>query len=137
MGNAFQIPNGIYKIHLSTSKQNVYKAREGVKKGFTDFVTDKGKGDYSLYTITDSATSLTDKLSVELTRTLTDTTTVKLTDKASLNNIKDKEVDKYYYKLEIMSLKKLEIALLTNTIWHISILSRPAIRIVQDQLFII
>ena len=68
-------------MQLSTTRQNVLKAREGLhKKGFIPFTTGTSKGNYAQYSIIDCTTQFTVKTTDELTDRITDAITGELTE---------------------------------------------------------
>ena len=89
--------------HLKTTRQNIIKAREALRRrGFLSFTPGKGKDAPSLYTIVGIpdplSAPLSDELSGQLSDKITDESTGELThalsDKTTVYNNKDKEIDK-------------------------------------------
>ena len=122
-------------MQLSTTRQNVLKAREGLhKKGFISFTTGTSKGNYAQYSIIDCTTQFTVQTTDELTDKVTDAITGELTEplpgRLPPHNIKDKEI----YKSHNISMEKLESMLLEESEWHSSILSRLSTAITSDKL---
>ena len=112
-------------MQLSTTRQNVLKAREGLhRKGFISFTTGTSKGNYAQYSIIDCTTQFTVQTTDELTDKVTDAITSELTEplpgRLPPHNIKDKEIYKYHN----ISMERLESMLLEEREWHSSILSR-------------
>lgn len=78
-------PTAIISVYLNTSKQNVMKAREGLRrKGLITFTPGSGINDNPLYTLTECNEQLPGKLPSQLPSQLSE----------SLSPIKDKEKDK-------------------------------------------
>ena len=122
-------------MQLSTTRQNVLKAREGLhKKVFISFTTGTSKGNYAQYSIIDCTTQFTVQATDELTDKVTDAITGELTEPLSgrlpPHNIKDKE----RYKSHNISMEKLESMLLEEREWHSSILTRLSTAITPDKL---
>ena len=79
--DAFQVLNGANPHAVSTTRQNVIKAREGLhKKGFISFTTGTSKGNYAQYSIIDCTTQFTVQTTDELTDKVTDSITGELTE---------------------------------------------------------
>ena len=122
-------------MQLSTTRQNVLKAREGLqKKGFISFTTGTSKGNYAQYSIIDCTTQFTVQTTDELTDKITDAITGELTEplpgRLPPHNIKDKEI----YKSHNIGMEKLESMLLEEREWHSSILARLSTAITSDEL---
>ena len=125
----------LIRMQLSTTRQNVLKAREGLqKKGFISFTTGTSKGNYAQYSIIDCTTQFTIQTTDELTDKVTDAITDKLTEplpgRLPPHNIKDKEI----YKSHNISMERLESMLLEDGEWHSSILARLSTAITSDKL---
>ena len=122
-------------MQLSTTRQNVLKAREGLqKKGFISFTTGTSKGNYAQYSIIDCTTQFTVQATDELTDKITDAITGELTEplpgRLPPHNIKDKEI----YKSHNISMENLESMLLEDGEWHSSILTRLSTAITSNKL---
>ena len=122
-------------MQLSTTRQNVLKAREGLhKKGFISFTTGTSKGNYARYSIIDCTTQFTVQTTDELTEKVTDAITGELTEplpgRLPPHNIKDKEI----YKSHYISIDKLESMLFEDCEWQSSILTRLSMAITSDEL---
>ena len=77
----FRCSTELIRMQLSTTRQNVLKAREGLhKKGFISFTTGTSKGNYAQYSIIDCTTQFTVQTTDELTDKITDAITDKLTE---------------------------------------------------------
>ena len=131
----FRCSTELIRMQLSTTRQNVLKAREGLhKKGFISFTTGTSKGNYAQYSITDCTTQFTVLTTDELTDKATDGTTAELTNPLSgqlpPHNIKDKEI----YKSHYISIEKLESMLFEDCEWQSSILARLSMAITSDEL---
>ena len=64
----FRCSTELIRMQLSTTRQNVLKAREGLhKKGFISFTTGTSKGNYAQYSIIDCTTQFTVQTTDELT----------------------------------------------------------------------
>ena len=131
----FRCSTELIRMQLSTTRQNVLKAREGLhKKGFISFTTGTSKGNYAQYSIIDCTTQFTVQTTDELTDKVTDAITGELTGplpgRLPPHNIKDKEI----YKSHIISMEKLESMLLEDGEWHSLILARPSTAITSDKL---
>ena len=131
----FRCSTELIRMQLSTTRQNVLKAREGLhKKGFISFTTGTSKGNYAQYSIIDCTTQFTVQTTDELTEKVTDAITDKLTEplpgRLPPHNIKDKEI----YKSHNISMEKLESMLLEEREWHSSILTRLSTAITSDKL---
>lgn len=96
-------PTTMICCHLKTSRQNIVKARESLRRrGFLSFTPGKGKDAPSLYTIVGNPDPLSAPLSDELSGPLSDKMTNELTgelphelsDKTTVYNNKDREIDK-------------------------------------------
>ena len=80
-------------VYLNTSKQNVMKAREGLRrKGLITFTPGSGINDNPLYTLTESNGQLSGQMSGELSDKLPSQFSGQLSE--SLSPLKDKEKDK-------------------------------------------
>lgn len=76
----FRCSTELIRIQLSTTRQNVLKAREGLhKKGFISFTTGISKGNYAQYSIIDCTTQFTVQTTDELTNKITGAITGELT----------------------------------------------------------
>ena len=122
-------------MQLSTTRQNVLNAREGLhRKGFISFTTGTSKGNYAQYSIIDCTTQFTVQTTNELTDKVIDAITDKLTEpllgRLPPHNIKDKE----RYKSHNISMEKLEPMLLEDGEWHSSIMTRLSASITSDKL---
>ena len=131
----FRCSTELIRMQLSTTRQNVLKAREGLhKKGFISFTTGTSKGNYAQYSIIDCTTQFTVQTTDELTDKVTDAITGELTEpltgRLPPHNIIDKEI----YKSHIISMEKLESMLLEDGEWHSSILTRLSTAITSDKL---
>ena len=131
----FRCSTELIRMQLSTTRQNVLKAREGLhKKGFISFTTGTSKGNYAQYSIIDCTTQFTVQTTDELTDKVTDAITGELTEplpgRLPPHNIKDKEI----YKSHNISMEKLESMLLEEREWHSSILTRLSTAIKPDKL---
>ena len=131
----FRCSTELIRMQLSTTRQNVLKAREGLhKKGFISFTTGTSKGNYAQYSIIDCTTQFTVQITDELTDKATDETTGELTNPLSgqlpPHNIKDKEI----YKSHYISIEKLESMLFEDCEWQSSILTRLSRAITSDEL---
>ena len=131
----FRCSTELIRMQLSTTRQNVLKAREGLhKKGFISFTTGTSKGNYAQYSIIDCTTQFTVQITDELTDKATDETTGELTNPLSgqlpPHNIKDKEI----YKSHYISMDKLESMLFEDCEWQSSILTRLSTAITSDVL---
>ena len=131
----FRCSTELIRMQLSTTRQNVLKAREGLhKKGFISFTTGTSKGNYAQYSIIDCTTQFTVQAIDELTDKITDAITGELTEplpgRLPPHNIKDKEI----YKSHNISMEKLESMLLEDGEWHSSILARLSTAITSDKL---
>ena len=131
----FRCSTELIRMQLSTTRQNVLKAREGLhKKGFISFTTGTSKGNYAQYSIIDCTTQFTVQITDELTDKATDETTGELTNPLSgqlpPHNIKDKEI----YKSHYISIEKLESMLFEDCEWQSSILTRLSMAITSDEL---
>lgn len=86
-------PTAIVCVYLNTSKQNVMKAREGLRrKGLITFTPGSGINDNPLYTLTESNEQLSGQMSGELSDKLPSQFSGLLSE--SLSPLKDKEKDK-------------------------------------------
>lgn len=86
-------PTAIVCVYLNTSKQNVMKAREGLRrKGLITFTPGSGINDNPLYTLTESNEQLFGQMSGELSDKLPSQFSGQLSE--SLSPLKDKEKDK-------------------------------------------
>lgn len=82
-------PTAIISVYLNTSKQNVMKAREGLRrKGLITFTPGSGINDNPLYTLTECNEQLSGQMSGKLPSQLSDQLS------ESLSPLKDKEIDK-------------------------------------------
>ena len=131
----FRCSTELIRMQLSTTRQNVLKAREGLhKKGFISFTTGTSKGNYAQYSIIDCTTQFTVQITDELTDKATDETTGELTNPLSgqlpPHNIKDKEI----YKSHYISIEKLGSMLFEDCEWQSSILTRLSRAITSDKL---
>ena len=138
-------PTTMICCHLKTTRQNIIKAREALRRrGFLSFTPGKGKDAPSLYTIVGNpdtvlSAPLTDELSVELSGQLSDKMTNELTgelphelsDKVTVYNNKDKEIDKDIHNNnnkagdkinEKVGLGELEQRFISDTDWQQSLL---------------
>ena len=131
----FRCSTELVRMQLSTTRQNVLKAREGLhKKGFISFTTGTSKGNYAQYSIIDCTTQFTVQTTDELTDKVTDSITGELTEplpgRLPPHNIKYKEI----YKSHNISMEKLESMLLEDGEWHSLILTRMSTTITSDRL---
>ena len=86
-------PTAIVCVYLNTSKQNVMKAREGLRrKGLITFTPGSGINDNPLYTLTESNEQLSGQMSGELSDKLPSQLSGLLSE--SLSPLKDKDKDK-------------------------------------------
>ena len=119
----FRCSTELIRMQLSTTRQNVLKAREGLhKKGFISFTTGTSKGNYAQYSIIDCTNQFTVQTTDELTEPLPG--------RLPPHNIKDKDI----YKSNNISMEKLESMLLEEREWHSSILTRLSTAITSDKL---
>ena len=85
----FKVSTQILVARLNTSKQNVMKAREGLRKrGPIDLSRGEGKGKPALYTLLLSETQ-SQSLTPTMTQMLPETLTLKLSQPLPLSNIKE------------------------------------------------
>ena len=131
----FRCSTELIRMQLSTTRQNVLKAREGLhKRGFISFTTGTSKGNYAQYSIIDCTTQFTVQTTDDLTDKVTDTITGELTEPLPgllpPHNIKNKDI----YKSRNISMEKLESMLLEEREWHSSILSRLSTATEPDKL---
>ena len=136
-----QCPTTMINCHLKTTRQNIVKAREALRRrGFLSFTPSKGKDAPSLYTIvmnpdTVLSAPLTDELSVELSGQLSDKITDEstgelthaLSDKTTVYNNKDKDIHNNNNKAgdkinEKIGLGELEQRFISDTDWQQSLL---------------
>lgn len=104
--------------HIKTSKQNVMKAREGLKRrGIISFIPGTGTKNYALYTLKEPSDKLYGQLSEELSP--------RLSGQLSLYNIeKDKEyLNNKAREKNNSSLEELENIFLDDQEWQHSVLS--------------
>ena len=95
----FKVSTQMLVARLNTSKQNIMKAREGLRRrGLIGFSKGEGKGKPALYTLSvgkmDSGYFSKDEESQPLPHSLTQTLPKPLTQTLSLFNIKEKEIYK-------------------------------------------
>ncbi|WP_298073049.1 hypothetical protein [uncultured Bacteroides sp.] len=135
-----QCPTAMICCHLKTSRQNIVKSRESLRRrGFLSFTPGKGKDAPSLYTIVVNPDPLSAPLSDELSGQLSDKMTNELTgelphelsDKVTVYNNKDKEIDKDIHNNnnkagdkinEKVGLGELEQRFISDTDWQQSLL---------------
>ena len=133
-----QCPTAMICCHLKTSRQNIVKSRESLRRrGFLSFTPGKGKDAPSLYTIVGIpdplSAPLSDELSGQLSDKITDESTGELThalsDKTTVYNNKDKDIDihnnnnKAGDKInEKIGLGELEQRFISDTDWQQSLL---------------
>ena len=131
-------PTTMICCHLKTTRQNIVKAREALRRrGFLSFTPGKGKDAPSLYTIVGNpdplSAPLSDELSGQLSDKITDESTGELThalsDKTTVYNNKDKDIDihnnnnKAGDKInEKIGLGELEQRFISDTDWQQSLL---------------
>lgn len=110
-------PTSTVCAFLSTTKQNVMKAREGLKqRGFIDYHPGSGTHDSPLYTLTENPSELSDRLSNELSGQLSN----------QLPPYKNKDKDRSTTtarKESILSLEELEKMFLEDEQWQQSVLA--------------
>lgn len=133
-------PTTMICCHLKTTRQNIIKAREALRRrGFLSFTPGKGKDAPSLYTIVGNPDPLSAPLSDKLSGQLSDKMTNELTgelphelsDKVTVYNNKDKEIDKDIHNNnnkagdkinEKVGLGELEQRFISDTDWQQSLL---------------
>ena len=123
----FKVSTQMLVARLNTSKQNVMKAREGLRKrGLIDLSKGEGKGKPALYTLLLSEAQL-QTLSPTMTQTLSETVPPKLSQSLPLSNIKE-ENNKEEVREEklfpssnsknVLTLPELRVKLLNDSSWH-------------------
>lgn len=118
-------PTAIISVYLNTSKQNVMKAREGLRrKGLITFTPGSGINDNPLYTLTECNEQLSGQMSGELPDKLPSQLPSQLSE--SLSPIKDKEKDKENSTTnarvkESLGLDELERLFLADQDWQESV----------------
>ena len=110
-------PTSTVCAFLSTTKQNVMKAREGLKqRGFIEYHPGSGTHDSPLYTLTENPSELSDRLSNELSG--------QLSDQLPLYKNKDKDRFTTTARMEsILSLEELEKMFQEDEQWQQSVLA--------------
>ena len=110
-------PTSTVCAFLSTTKQNVMKAREGLRqRGFIEYHPGSGTHDSPLYTLTENPSELSDRLSNELSGQLSN----------QLPPYKNKDKDRSTTparKESILSLEELEKMFLEDEQWQQSVLA--------------
>ena len=110
-------PTSTVCAFLSTTKQNVMKAREGLRqRGFIEYHPGSGTHDSPLYTLTENPSELSDRLSNELSG--------QLSNQLPLYKNKDKDRSTTTARMEsILSLEELEKMFLEDEQWQQSVLA--------------
>ena len=110
-------PTSTVCAFLSTTKQNVMKAREGLKKrGFIEYHPGSGTHDSPLYTLTENPSELSDRLSNELSG--------QLSNQLPLYKNKDKDRSTTTARKDsILSLEELKKMFLEDEQWQQSVLA--------------
>ena len=131
----FKVSTQMLVARLNTSKQNVMKAREGLKKrGLIDLSKGEGRGKPALYTLHFSEV-LSQSLSLMTTQQLPETLTSKLSQSLPLSNIKEDNNKKEVREEKkspspnsnnVLSLSELRAKLLNDSSWHHDLSSKLA-----------
>lgn len=131
----FKVSTQMLVARLNTSKQNVMKAREGLKKrGLIGLSKGEGKGKPALYTLHFSEV-LSQSLSLMMTQQLPETLTSKLSQTLPLSNIKEDNNKKEVREEKkspspnsnnVLSLSELRVKLLNDSSWHRDLSSQLA-----------
>ena len=131
----FKVSTQMLVARLNTSKQNVMKAREGLKKrGLIDLSKGEGKGKPALYTLHFSEVQ-SQSLSPMTTQQLPETLTSKLSQSLPLSNIKEDNNKKEVREEKkspspnsnnVLSLSELRVKLLNDSSWHHDLSSKLA-----------
>ena len=110
---------------LSTSKQNVIKAREGLRRrGFVEYHSGSGTKDIPLYSLIDQSAPLSGQLSDELSPQLSDKMWGQLSGQLTLYMNKDKDRLTTTARTEsVLSLEDLEKMFLDDEQWQQSVLA--------------
>lgn len=110
-------PTSTVCAFLSTTKQNVMKAREGLRqRGFIEYHPGSGTHDSPLYTLTENPSELSDRLSNELSG--------QLSNQLPLYKNKDKDRSTTTARMEsILSLEELEKMFQEDEQWQQSVLA--------------
>ena len=110
-------PTSTVCAFLSTTKQNVMKAREGLRqRGFIEYHPGSGTDDSPLYTLTENPSELSDRLSNELSG--------QLSNQLPLYKNKDKDRFTTTARMEaILSLEELEKMFQEDEQWQQSVLA--------------
>lgn len=114
-------PTSTVCAFLSTTKQNVMKAREGLKKrGFIEYHPGSGTHDSPLYTLTENPSELPDRLPNELSPQLSG----QLSNQLTPYKKKDKDKSTTTARTEsILSLEELKKMFLEDEQWQQSVLA--------------
>lgn len=116
-------PTATICVFLSTTKQNVMKAREGLRqRGLIEYHSGSGIKDIPVYTLMDATTPLSEQLSYELSPQLP----VQLSAQLSLYKNKEKDkIDPLHNAREndVLSLEVLENMFLKDEQWQQSVLA--------------
>ena len=126
----FRCPTETIRIQLSTTKQNVVKARDELqKRGFISFEPGTDKKNPPSYIITGCTSQLSvgmsDELSNQLSQPLSDEVSVELPHQLSPYNIKDKEKDlSHKNKESMMDIECIESTLTSDSEWQEKMMSR-------------
>ncbi|MDO4949255.1 MAG: hypothetical protein Q4E55_03685 [Bacteroidales bacterium] len=108
-------------VFLSTTKQNMMKAREGLRRrGFIEYHSGSGANDIPQYTLTETHSALSGQLSDEFTPQLSGL----LSSQLPLYKNKEKEMSATTARTEsILSLEELEKTFLEDEQWQQSVLN--------------
>ena len=130
----FKVSTQMLVARLNTSKQNIMKAREGLKRrGLIDLSKGEGKGKPALYSLLLSEAQL-QPLSPTMTQQLPETLTSKLSQSLPHSNIKE-ENNKEEVKEDnssssnsniVLTLSELRVKLLNDSSWHQALSSQLA-----------
>ena len=131
----FKVSTQMLVARLNTSKQNVMKAREGLKKrGLIGLSKGEGNGKPALYTLLFSEVQ-SQSLSLMTTQQLPETLTSKLSQSLPLSNIKEDNNKKEVREEKkspspnsnnVLSLSELRVKLLNDSSWHQALSSQLA-----------
>lgn len=131
----FKVSTQMLVARLNTSKQNVMKAREGLKKrGLIDLSKGEGRGKPALYTLHFSEVQ-SQSLSLMTTQQLPETLSSKLSQTLPLSNIKEDNNKKEVREEKkspspnsnnVLSLSELRVKLLNDSSWHHDLSSQLA-----------
>lgn len=131
----FKVSTQMLVARLNTSKQNVMKAREGLKKrGLIDLSKGEGKGKPALYTLLLLEAQL-QTLSPTTTGTLSQTLTSKLSQSLPHSNIKEdnnkkgvreEKISPSPNSIIVLSIPELKEKLLNDSSWHRDLASQLA-----------